>query len=176
MARRPLSVRLVAVLLTALLSLTGPGAALAHGVAHMREHHAADRHEADDHHAPHLFDRLVALVHGHEHHDEDADASVPDAVEAPAAPTSALSRDAASTHDRVVARQPEDGGSHGHPRLDAQAISRSAVAALVPALPTLVAAVPVIVATMPPPPAASPLRLAEPPTGPPPPSRAPPLG
>lgn len=169
MTRRPLSVRLVAVLLTVLMSLTGPGAALAHGVAHVREHRAADHQEADDHHEPHLFDRLAALVHGHEHEEqhEDADASFVDAH--------AVSSAARHAIDGPIVGAARD-ESHDHPRLDAQAASRLALGALLPALPTLVPAAPAIVATMPPPPAASPLRLAEPSTGPPPPSRAPPLG
>lgn len=168
MARRPLSVRLVAVLLTALLSLTGPGAALAHGVAHVREHRAVDQ-EADDHHTPRPFESLAAFVHGHEHEveHEHADTSVADAQTA--------SGDARHAAVGPVAGSPRD-ESHGHTRLDAQAVSRLALGALLPTLPTLVPAAPVIVATMPAPPAASPLRLAEPPTGPPPPSRAPPLG
>lgn len=185
MRRRPLLVRLVAVLLTTLLSLSGPGAALAHGVAHVREHRAADHHEADDHHAPYLLDRLAALVHGHAYEDgQDAtEASATAVDEAVVTPVPsghpqhpATLGDAPSPHDEAVARQPEDGESHGHPRLDAQAMSRLAVGALLPALPALVPVAPIIVATMPAPPAASPLRLAEPPTGPPPPSRAPPLG
>ena len=169
MRRRPLPIRLVAVLLTALLSLTGSGAALAHGVAHVREHRAAEQHETDDHHAPHLFDRPAALVHGHEHEEqhEDADASVVDDHGASSAARPVI--------DGPVVGAPRE-ESHGHARLDAQAASRLALGALLPALPTLVPAAPAIVATMPPPPAASPLRLAEPPTGPPPPSRAPPLG
>lgn len=169
MARRPLSARLIAVLLTALLSLTGPGAALAHGVAHVREHRAADHHEADDHHTLRLRDSLAALAHGHEHvaEHEHADTSVADAQ--------TVSGDACHAPVGPVAGTPRD-ESHGHTRLDAQAVSRLALGALLPTLPTLVPAAPVIVATMSAPPAASPLRLAEPPTGPPPPSRAPPLG
>lgn len=136
MRRSPLYFRLVAALLAVVPGLAGPGAALAHGVAHVREHRAADHHERDDHHAPHLLDRLMAIAHGHA----------------------------------------QDDGAHGHPRLDAQAISRLAPGLLPPALPTLVPPAPVIVATVAAPPAASPLRLADPPTGPPPPSRAPPHG
>jgi hypothetical protein len=179
MVRLPLPTRIVAVVLTAILSLTGPGAAVAHGVAHVREHRVADHHEADDHHAPHLLEPLVSLVHGHEHADAPA-AAAHEAIVAPAPSAHsqhvAASGDASSSHEAAVVREAENGESHGHPRLAAQAISRLTVGALLPALPTLVPVAPVIVATMAATPAASPLRLAEPPTGPPPPSRAPPLG
>src|SRR5688500_2837851 len=130
MPRLSLTVRVLAGALAMLLSLTGPGAALAHGMAHVREHRAASRHEADEHHAPHLLDRLAALVHGHEHEHEHDD----EGVTGPA----------------------PDAESHGHPRLDAQAISRVALGAPFPTLVTPVLVAPVIVATMPAPPAASP--------------------
>jgi hypothetical protein len=179
MPRRTLTSRLVAIVLAALLGLTGPGASLAHGVAHVREHRGVEHTDGDDHHALDVLRRLVAMVHGHEH-DETHDLAVASTDEAAGAPVHeaeppSSSGDSSGTQGVISAPDDSD-ATHRHPRLDALTVTRLAVAAFLPAAPTPVPSLPVIAATVEMPPAATPLRLAEPPTGPPPPSRAPPHG
>lgn len=167
-----LAFRVAAVLLAALLSLTGSGASIAHGIAHVREHRAADHRGAADHHGARGLEEHSAREHGDGHHDggHHVDHDARHVAHEPLGPA------VDATPGAPTAGAPDAPATHPHARLDALAVTRLAIAAFLPAVPVRVAAPPVIAATVEPPPATTPLRLAEPPTGPPPPSRAPPLG
>lgn len=167
MPSRSLAFRAAAVLLAALLSLSGSGVSMAHGIAHIREHRAADHHGDSDHHGVARLRALADAAHDDHHRDDRADH---DEAREPVA----LVADGLRGAPEIGT--PDEPAAHQHARLDALVVTRLAIAAFLPAMPVLVPALPVIAATVPVPPAAAPLRLAEPPTGPPPPSRAPPIG
>ena len=167
MPSRTLAFRVAALVLAALLSLTGSGASIAHGIAHDREHRAADHHDGTGHHDADRVAALAEVAHADGDHDDDHGGHE---THAPLVPLVDAMLDAL----RIGA--PDEPAPHPHARLDALAVTRLAIAAFLPAVPVLVPAPPVIAATVQAPPGATPLRLAEPPTGPPPPSRAPPLG
>lgn len=161
MPPRTLAFRIAALALATLLSLTGSGASIAHGVAHDREHRAADHHGVERHGG------LAEAAHDDDHRDDHHGRPAAHEGIAPVADATPEAPDVGA---------PDAPATHPHARLDALAVTRLAIAAFLPAVPVQVAAPPVIAATVQAPPAATPLRLAEPPTGPPPPSRAPPLG
>ena len=110
---------MTALLLAFLASFSAPGAALAHGTAHHREHdgdratRTSQRHEAHDHQG------------GHSHHvhgtaDADLGADRP-------GPITALIGGAVASHDG-----PD--GSHGHPTLDVPVRPRVELAVILPLL------------------------------------------
>ena len=155
--RRSATTRLTALLLAFLGSLSAPGAALAHGVAHHREQHHAVLLQAHEHEVR------------HEHHHDGASAA--DAVEV----RTAVAVKAAPAL-RTVAPSHEPDGSHGHPTLDLPVRPRVELAAILPLMAVaLVLALPEIdVATGTPVPHAA-LARPDPDAAAPPRTRAPPL-
>lgn len=150
---------MTALLLAFLASFSAPGAALAHGTAHHREHHGDHgRREAEAHHG----DRG-----GHVHH-EHGTAGAAVEVDRTAAGVAVVGP--------AVASPNELDGSHGHPTLDLPVRPRVELAAILPlvAVGTLIASPDTEVAGGRPVPHAS-LPRPDPDTAAPPRTRAPPF-
>ena len=152
---------MIALLLAFLASFSAPGAALAHGSAHLREHHGA--------HAP----RTAAPGRGHDHQHAHAHHE----REAVAATVETERRVAGvSSVGPTVVSQDEPDRSHGHPTLDLPVRPRVELAALLPllAVATLIASPELAVVGGTPVPHAA-LARPDPDAAPPPRTRAPPL-